>query len=321
MSTPEKDRKLAEALVLDEIFDLSLYRALRPLARGHLQATLDELIPIETKHAAFWQEFFKVKIEKLNFTRRVKLAWIVAACRVFGETAMYLVLEAIEVYGIRKYLRLWRAYEGTPLAEAVRVTLEDEFRHEDEVVSGYAAKKISPERIRSVFLGFNDGLVEFLGAVSGFFAAFQTAGHVLVASLTGAAAGALSMAVGVYISSGSEKEVEQMTLEKERFLKGKKSGACAAGDDPIRLALIVGVFYFIGAMFPILPICFGAKNVALSWAFGGGALILVTATLSFLSGMKLGRRVLTNAALVSVAVGSAYLFGVGVKRVFGVAVP
>ena len=49
------DAQLGRRLVLDELFDLSLYRALRGLAPGPLQAILDELIPIETRHYQFWQ--------------------------------------------------------------------------------------------------------------------------------------------------------------------------------------------------------------------------------------------------------------------------
>lgn len=49
---------------------------------------------------------------------------------------------------------------------------------------GEQERRISPERVRDVFLGLNDRLVEILGAVSGFFAAFGNAATVLVAGLT-----------------------------------------------------------------------------------------------------------------------------------------
>jgi len=56
----ESDR-LGRQLVLDEVFDLSLYRALRDAATGRLRGMLDELILVETRHVAFWQEFFGLK--------------------------------------------------------------------------------------------------------------------------------------------------------------------------------------------------------------------------------------------------------------------
>jgi hypothetical protein len=42
--TTGADPRLGQQLVLDEIFDLSLYRALRDVAAGRLRAMLDELI-------------------------------------------------------------------------------------------------------------------------------------------------------------------------------------------------------------------------------------------------------------------------------------
>lgn len=44
---------LARQLVLDEIFDLSLYHALRDVARGPLREVLEELIAVETQHVAY----------------------------------------------------------------------------------------------------------------------------------------------------------------------------------------------------------------------------------------------------------------------------
>ncbi|MBI2094631.1 MAG: VIT1/CCC1 transporter family protein [Candidatus Omnitrophica bacterium] len=315
------NKKLAEGLVLDELFDLSLYNALRGAVSGGLQKTLDELIPIETKHYAFWQEFYGLRMGRLDFGRRLKLGVIVFCCRVFGEPAVYLILEAIEIYGIRKYLTIWRLYQNTPLAGAVRTVLEDEFGHEDRVVSGLKERKISPERIRSVFLGFNDGLVEFLGAVGGFFAAFQDAAPVLIASFTGAAAGALSMAVGVFASSGFEEEMQRTALQKEAFLSeaGREDRPSMPGRPteavahPFGSAVIVGLSYLFGSSVPILPVFFGAQNVFVSWGCGGIVLVLVTAVLSFISGTRIKQRLLTNLAVVAAAVAVAYAVGVFVK--------
>ena len=313
----KENKGLAEQLIVDELFDLSLYQALRKITSGNLQKTLDELIPIETRHYNFWQDFYHIKIHKLNFGYRLKLGVITLVCKVFGETSIYLILEAIEVYGIRKYLTVWKQYQNTPLAEAVRTVLQDEFTHEDEIVSGLNQKKISPERIRNIFLGFNDGLVEFVGAVGGFFAAFQNTQSVLIASFTGAVAGALSMAVGVYASSGSEAEMQRMALEKEEFLSGTVSNNQAVVH-PFSSAVIVGISFLFGAMVPILPVLFGAKSVFLSWICGGSVAILVTTVLSFISGMKIRKRVLTNITMVAVAVTVAYTVGVLVKKFLGV---
>lgn len=143
---PAVDLKLAHKLIQDEIFDLSLYRALNEIASGDLKKLFAELIPIETKHVAFWQNFFQTKIDKLDFWPRLKLRLIIWACRILGEKAIHLVVEAIEVYGVRKYLLLWEKYHSEPLGPALKNILEDEFRHEDRIVTELVTRRISPEK-------------------------------------------------------------------------------------------------------------------------------------------------------------------------------
>src|SRR5260221_1588868 len=204
-----------------------------------------------------WQEFFGLKdLTSLDPARRLKLATLIMTCRLFGSPAIHIVLEAIEVHGIRKYLRVWNRYKEGPLGAAVRDILEDEFKHEDMVVSGAAERHINPDKVRNVFLGLNDGLVEILGAVSGFFAAFRSSTAVLAAGFTVAVAGAMSMAAGAYIGAGSEAEVRATEDERRRFLG--ETVASQATESPMASALVVGVGYFAGAVVPVLPVLFGA---------------------------------------------------------------
>src|SRR2546422_6284544 len=133
MAAGVADAKLGRRLVLDEIFDLSLYRAVRDVAPARMQPIFDALIPIETRHVAFWQTFFGLQsLTTLDAGRRLKLALLVAVCRLFGAPAIHVVLEAIEVHGVRKYLEVWKRYADGPLGAAVRDVLEDEFKHRSE---------------------------------------------------------------------------------------------------------------------------------------------------------------------------------------------
>ena len=228
MPDPTTDTRLGRRLVLDELFDLSLYRALHRIAPAALRAILDQLIPIETRHHAFWQEFFKLDLPRLDWGRRLKLWLMVAVARLFGEPAIHLILEAIEVFGVRKYLTVWRQYEHGPLGAAVREVLEDEFKHEDAVVMAESERQISPQRVRDIFLGLNDGLVEILGAVSGFFGAFAEATTVLVAGLMVGVAGALSMGAGAYLAGSSEAEVRGTEASPSRPAS-RRTPRCAPG--------------------------------------------------------------------------------------------
>ena len=318
-SSEAVDPRLGRRLVLDELFDLSLYKSLHGVAPRHLQRVLDQLIPVETRHFNFWQEFFGLRLTALDFGRRLKLFLIVGLCRLFGAPAIHLVLEAIEVYGVRKYLTVWNRYGHTPLGPAVKDVLEDEFKHEDAVVTGDAERTLNPERVRNIFLGLNDGLVEILGAVSGFFGAFGDAVMVLVAGLTVAVAGSLSMAAGAYVASSSEAEVRRTETDKLRFL-GEAPAGSDDGEPPLRAAFVVGTSYLAGALVPVLPVLVGAKSALPSLIAAGTLIVLVSSLLAFLSGMDIRRRVAINLVIIAAAVVITYVIGLATKAIWGISV-
>jgi VIT1/CCC1 family predicted Fe2+/Mn2+ transporter len=304
-------------LVLDELFDLSLYKALRVVTQPDVHETLDELIKVETSHLAFWQKFFGLNLETLDVGRRIKLAVIMLICRLFGSTAVHLVLEAIEVHGVRKYLAIWREYQGQPLGEALRGILMDEFKHEDVLVTELTKRKINAEKIRNIFLGLNDGLVEILGAVSGFFGAFGSATTVLIAASTTAVAGALSMAAGAFLALNSEKEVKTTEIAKKVFL-GEESDVSPMEESPLGSALVVGAAYITGALVPVLPVLLGANDAIFSVMTAGLMVVLVSTILSFLSGMDIKRRIALNLVIITLAVSVSYGIGVLSQQVWGI---
>lgn len=319
MTAHQHDPKLARMLVLDELFDLSLYKALRGVTQPDVHHTLDELIKVETSHLAFWQKFFDLKLEHLDLGRRIKLWVMMFVCQLFGTTAVHLVLEAIEVHGVRKYLAIWREYQAQPLGEALRGILMDEFKHEDLLVTELTARKINAEKIRNIFLGLNDGLVEILGAVSGFFGAFGSATMVLIAASTTAVAGAFSMGAGAFLALNSEKEVKTTEIAKKIFL-GEESDVSPMEESPLGSAVVVGAAYIAGALVPVLPVLIGAKDALFSVLTAGLMVILVSTILSFLSGMDIARRIALNLIIITVAVSVSYAIGLAANYLWGIAV-
>ena len=318
MAATGVDARLGRRLVLDEIFDLSLYRALREIAPASMRPIFDALIPIETRHVAFWQEFFGLKdVTTLDAGRRLKLALIIAVCRLFGAPAIHVVLEAIEVHGVKKYLEVWKRYGDTTLGAAVREVLEDEFKHEDMVVTADGGeRRINPEMVRNLFLGLNDGLVEILGAVSGFFAAFNSSVAVVTAGFTVGVAGALSMAAGAYIGAGSEAELRDTEDARKRFLGEPVTSE--AGQRPLVAAAIVGIGYLVGAVVPVLPVLFGARTVLPTVLTGGVMIVAVSAIVAFISGMDVRRRIVLNVIITGIAVVVTYALGLLTKKLLGV---
>lgn len=70
--------------------------------------------------------------------------------------------------------------------------------------------------LRAAVLGANDGVVSIASLVVGVAAADATSGTILTAGMAGLVGGALSMAVGEYVSVSSQRDVEEADLELER---------------------------------------------------------------------------------------------------------
>nr|MBT4214814.1 VIT family protein [Bacteroidota bacterium] len=70
--------------------------------------------------------------------------------------------------------------------------------------------------IRAAVLGANDGILSVSSIAVGVASASATAAPVVVATLAGLVAGALSMAAGEYVSVSSQSDIEQADLARER---------------------------------------------------------------------------------------------------------
>ena len=70
--------------------------------------------------------------------------------------------------------------------------------------------------LRAGVLGANDGIVSTAGLVIGVAAATTNRGAIFTAGLAGLAAGAMSMAVGEYVSVSTQRDTEQALLAIER---------------------------------------------------------------------------------------------------------
>ena len=70
--------------------------------------------------------------------------------------------------------------------------------------------------LRAGVLGANDGIVSVAGIVIGVAAATVDRGHILTAGIAGHTAGALSMALGEYVSVSTQRDTEMALLAKER---------------------------------------------------------------------------------------------------------
>lgn len=73
------------------------------------------------------------------------------------------------------------------------------------------------EFLREIVFGFNDGLVSIFGLTAGLVGAYSSNSLVAIAGIVGAIAAAISMGLGTYISTKSQKEVYDHEIEREKM--------------------------------------------------------------------------------------------------------
>ncbi|MFN5843434.1 MAG: VIT1/CCC1 transporter family protein, partial [Bacteroidota bacterium] len=71
--------------------------------------------------------------------------------------------------------------------------------------------------LRAAVLGANDGIISVSSLAIGVAAAGGGTDEIIIATLAGLVAGALSMAAGEYVSVSSQTDVEQADIERERI--------------------------------------------------------------------------------------------------------
>lgn len=71
--------------------------------------------------------------------------------------------------------------------------------------------------LRAAVLGANDGIISVASIVVGVAGASNTTSFIITAGVAGLLAGALSMAVGEYVSVSTQRDTELALLEKERW--------------------------------------------------------------------------------------------------------
>jgi VIT1/CCC1 family predicted Fe2+/Mn2+ transporter len=85
----------------------------------------------------------------------------------------------------------------------------------DEPHDGKIARRLN--WLRAGVLGGNDGIVSTAGLVLGVAGATSSRTAILTAGVAGLASGAMSMAVGEYVSVSSQRDTERALLAKERL--------------------------------------------------------------------------------------------------------
>jgi VIT1/CCC1 family predicted Fe2+/Mn2+ transporter len=106
------------------------------------------------------------------------------------------------------------ADDGMPSEAQVRAAAEGRATHPGEPHAGGGAGRLN--WLRAAVLGANDGIVSVAGIVVGVAGATAARGPIFTAGLAGLVAGAVSMALGEYVSVSSQRDSELAELGQEK---------------------------------------------------------------------------------------------------------
>ena len=277
--------------------------ATRIMMRGErnadIRAALKEISRLETRHIVLWREMLEGS-DGLGDRRTVgnEVRKIMLMHMILGTA---LTIKIIERKELEMYRRVYNAQKKFRLSRKEARAI-NEIEKEDLMKVGPLSTRIVQynsllNNIKDVILGMNDGLVEVLAAVVGFAAALHTTELVILGGIIVAVSGTISMTVGAYLSTESEKS-----------MKVKKDGASA----PKLSAGYMGLFYIIGAAFPILPFALGAHGsdgIILSVVVTCVVLTVVSVIISLLSDTRIYSRVLKTLALSILAASATVVLG------------
>ena len=215
--------ELARGFYRDEYADSVLYAQLAKIEKDEeIKKEFLRLSNIESKHAKFWHDFVRGHGGELPRPKvgRLSIFGTKLLRRLLGPGAVASLLEMGENSAIQKYFKYLTTYaEGFTDEEMERIkdVILDELEHEKFFYE--SKKRFHVENIRDLVLGMNDGLVEILGAVTGLSAVYPNNPQLVgISGLIVGVAGALSMAIGAFISVRSQRQVNEAIRERMEVL-------------------------------------------------------------------------------------------------------
>jgi len=291
----------AKEFFQDEYNATIIYEELADIEKdAEMKKKLMEISRMERSHMMFWKDFLEkrnVNIEgkKRSFTIR----YLKFFRKIVGIAFVSSLMEFEERDATYKYNRFLQSLDldDEERRKILKIIL-DELEHEKYFFQ--SKEVLRSEHVRDFVMGMNDGLVEILGAVTGLSVVYID--KPLMTAISGiivGVAGALSMAIGSFISVRSQRQVNegiqnklelvfQVSPEKakeELYEKLVDSGMPEdlahevtskiserkevltsllteeSSDSELMAALYTGIAYLVGVIFPVIPYVFASSSL------------------------------------------------------------
>lgn len=206
-----------------------LYRQIaRAETNPSLAAIYDRLAETEERHARTWEE----KLKSLNATLpRPRVSWTAGMlgwlARRFGVRLVLPTMADLETNASTEYDHQPEALAaGMPADERSHARIFNALAQSGRGLEGNAVARMEGRHrstggnaLRAGVLGANDGLVSNLSLIMGVAGAELSNAGILITGLAGMLAGAISMALGEWLSVQSSRELyqKQIAIEKQEL--------------------------------------------------------------------------------------------------------
>ena len=148
---------------------------------------------------------------------KIKVLLYLIFFKVFGLGLSIRLLEKGEEEAIELYSCM---LSSSDLSEdekrCLKRILEEEVVHEEDFSREESRFKEFLSHVKEAILGMNDGLVEVLSVTTGLAAVYGDPFHVAVGGLIVGIAGALSMAIGAYVSARAPRQIHESILARTK---------------------------------------------------------------------------------------------------------
>ncbi len=288
-----------------EVSDSYLYKQLASNEKNEdVKKKLLELSDIEKGHSEFWASVIREEggnpVPKLKKTGILYLKFLKS---LFGISFIINYLEKGEIRAIEDYSNYLQNKASEEKKEKIKQIIDDEKNHESVFIKMSQEFSLSAEKTHDAIYGMSDGLIEVLAGIAGLTNVLANNIFILIGGIIFATSGMISMTIGAFLS---EKAKIQINRGETKYTSVHAAGNTA-------------LFYFIGAIFPIIPFVFFSKYIALVIS------IILTLTvdgiaasvISISSWGNLRRDVATSILLVSAGFIATFIIGLIVHHFIG----
>jgi len=283
-----------------------LYEALAAVARDPQQKSAYlELAASERQHVRFWAERLQAAGETPPPHRpSPRTRVLILLARSFGTGFVVPTITARELDDRAGYDRQQDA------AEAGLAASEQSHAERLRAMGGVTVGT----KLRAAVLGANDGLASNFCLLMGVVGGGARTSAILLAGVAGLVGGALSMALGEWLSVTNARELAQSLMDREvRALDCSlpiARGEAAAGEAGSAARFSFGLFA-LGALVPLLPYALLSRVYAVAWSIMASviALFVLGVATSLFNGRSPAFSALRQVAIGAVAAAVTYAAG------------